>query len=93
MTIFSEPDELWNVAWIFEAFWEVQYYSILFAISYLWRPTHNNNRYAYVAAEDAEIMLQSINSSDDINIGDEITLDFDLRFVLLIFKLFLEEIY
>lgn len=67
---------------MFQAFWYSLYFVILVAIAFLWRPTTNNTRYAYIASEDIELPLQPLSNvknrkSKDIDTGSEIHLDLD----------------
>mmetsp|Transcript_3288 Transcript_3288/g.5405 ORF Transcript_3288/g.5405 Transcript_3288/m.5405 type:complete len:491 (-) Transcript_3288:20-1492(-) len=79
LVITSSEDAMWSTWWIFQAFWHLLYFSILLAIAYLWRPTTNNTRYAYVEAEDIEMMLpsKSVPGKKDIDTGTELHLDLD----------------
>ncbi|XVE80738.1 hypothetical protein DITRI_Ditri15bG0004400 [Diplodiscus trichospermus] len=40
--------ELWQIAWIIPAFWNVLTYSLLVVICVLWAPSRNPTRYAYM---------------------------------------------
>lgn len=40
--------ELWQIAWIIPAFWNMLAYSLLVVICVLWAPSHNPTRYAYM---------------------------------------------
>lgn len=44
---FSDVDAAWRTAWLQPAFWQLLYFFVLLALAALWRPTHNNTRYAY----------------------------------------------
>jgi len=78
LVITSTEDVMWRTWWMFQAFWHLLYFTILVAIAFLWRPTKNNTRYAYVAAEDIELALQSTpKKKGDIEAGEEIHLDLD----------------
>merc|ERR1712232_1227267 len=80
LVITSSEDEMWSTWWIFQAFWHLLYFSILFAIAYLWRPTTNNTRYAYKESEDIDLLLPSSNKNstksgkpiDTIDTGTEL---------------------
>ncbi|XP_065323383.1 transmembrane protein 87A-like isoform X2 [Gordionus sp. m RMFG-2023] len=50
----------WRQIWLDEAFWHLLFSLILFAIIILWRPSANNQRYAFSPLLDA-------NSDDEIN--------------------------
>lgn len=85
LVLTSEEDEMWSSWWMFQAFWHFLYFAILVAIAYLWRPTTNNTRYAYVESEDIELDIElSENLTnrkggnvDNIDTGKEIHLDLD----------------
>ncbi|CAI4226200.1 unnamed protein product [Auanema sp. JU1783] len=53
----------WKGIWIDVAFWHVLFVSILIAIMFLWRPSQNNQRYAFTPLLD---------NSEDENDQDEI---------------------
>ncbi|GLU17844.1 hypothetical protein SLE2022_341950 [Rubroshorea leprosula] len=40
--------ELWQIAWIIPAFWNLIAYTLLVVICILWTPSHNPTRYAYM---------------------------------------------
>jgi len=40
-------DELWQLWWIFTAYWEFGYFFVVLLIAVLWWPNENNERYAY----------------------------------------------
>eukprot|EP00730_Choanoeca_flexa_P000075 TRINITY_DN10033_c0_g1_i7.p1 TRINITY_DN10033_c0_g1~~TRINITY_DN10033_c0_g1_i7.p1 ORF type:complete len:572 (+),score=140.81 TRINITY_DN10033_c0_g1_i7:111-1826(+) len=48
----EEPD--WRNQWWRQGFWNLLFFSILVVIMYLWRPTQNNQRYAYSALENGD---------------------------------------
>lgn len=48
MFIFKDWKELWQD----EAFWHVLFSSLLLVIMILWRPTNNNQRYAFTPLLD-----------------------------------------
>lgn len=48
----QEPD--WENQWWADAFWHLLFFSILVVIMFLWRPTQNNQRYAYSALENGD---------------------------------------
>ncbi|XP_033100534.1 transmembrane protein 87A-like isoform X4 [Anneissia japonica] len=43
----------WNEIWLDDAYWHILFYIVLVVIIILWRPTANNQRYAYSALTDA----------------------------------------
>eukprot|EP00045_Choanoeca_perplexa_P007623 m.69989 g.69989 ORF g.69989 m.69989 type:complete len:575 (+) comp14147_c0_seq1:110-1834(+) len=48
----DEPD--WRNQWWLEGYWHLLFFCILVVIMYLWRPTQNNQRYAYSALENGD---------------------------------------
>jgi len=48
---------------VWTAIWHLLYLAILLGIAVLWRPTHNNTRYAYseMSPEPDEFMLHPLN--------------------------------
>ncbi len=44
----------WRDLWIDEAFWHFLFSIILCVIMFLWRPSQNNQRYAFTPLLDAE---------------------------------------
>lgn len=42
----------WNKLWIDQAFWHLQFSAVLLVIMVLWRPTQNNQRYAFTPMLD-----------------------------------------
>lgn len=42
----------WKVLWIDEAFWHILFSILLIVIIILWRPTKNNQRYAFTPLLD-----------------------------------------
>lgn len=51
----------WKQLWIDDAYWDVLFSIILLVIMILWRPTNNNQRYAFTPFLDAS------DDEDDIN--------------------------
>jgi len=47
-------DEHWRTWWIWDAFWHVLYFFVLAALAFLWRPTSNNTRYAFVELKEGD---------------------------------------
>ena len=87
MVVTGSEDSMWDTWWEFQAFWHILYYAILVAIVYLWRPTTNNTRYAYVESEDIfDNKNPKLNS--DINLGEELNLNFDFGYFFHTFKQF-----
>ncbi|KFM80067.1 Transmembrane protein 87A, partial [Stegodyphus mimosarum] len=43
----------WKELWVDEAYWHFLFSTILFVIMILWRPTNNNQRYAFTPLLDA----------------------------------------
>jgi len=48
----AEPD--WENAWLQDGYWNMLFFIILIAVKWLWRPTVNNQRYAYSALEGGD---------------------------------------
>ena len=48
---------LWQLAWMFDAYWYTLAFAILLAIMYLWAPNENSKRYAYY--------------EENVNLGDD----------------------
>eukprot|EP01132_Coremiostelium_polycephalum_P004190 gene4190-5245_t len=40
--------------WLFDAFWDLSYLLVLLAVCFIWKPTENNQRYAYNEVVDVE---------------------------------------
>lgn len=59
----------WSGQWVFDAFWEVLYFAVLAAIGYLWRPTENSLRYAYMQ-ELATTEADARDEEDEAYLGD-----------------------
>lgn len=57
----------WKALWIDEAYWHILFSVVLLVIMILWRPTNNNQRYAFTplldAAEDDEEEDQFVNDA------------------------------
>jgi len=55
-TAINYQDTLWQVWWIFDAYWEYLYIFITLMIAFLWRPNANNERFEYtpMMTEDKE---------------------------------------
>lgn len=43
----------WHKLWMDEAFWHLEFSAVLLVIMILWRPTQNNQRYAFTPLLDA----------------------------------------
>ncbi|XP_054708741.1 transmembrane protein 87A-like [Uloborus diversus] len=54
----------WKELWVDEAYWHLLFSIILFAIIILWRPTNNNQRYAFTPLLDA---IDDDDEDDDEN--------------------------
>lgn len=54
----------WNELWLDEAYWHLLFSVILLVIMFLWRPTNNNQRYAFMPLIDAA------DEEDDIVTND-----------------------
>ncbi|RZF39673.1 hypothetical protein LSTR_LSTR001194 [Laodelphax striatellus] len=50
---FTECFQDWQALWVDEAFWRLLFSVILLVIMILWRPTNNNQRYAFTPLLDA----------------------------------------
>lgn len=59
----------WSGQWVFDAYWEVLYFVVLAAIGYLWRPTENSLRYAYMQ-ELATTEADARDEEDEGYLGD-----------------------
>lgn len=44
--------KVWKDMWIEDAFWHILFSALLLVIMILWRPTNNNQRYAFVPLLD-----------------------------------------
>lgn len=57
----------WKELWIDEAYWHILFSVLLLVIMILWRPTNNNQRYAFTplldAADDDEEEDQFVNDA------------------------------
>jgi hypothetical protein len=40
-------DQLWKFWWFWDTYWEFIYLIIITVIAFIWRPTANNNRFAF----------------------------------------------
>eukprot|EP00029_Vermamoeba_vermiformis_P010626 TRINITY_DN562_c0_g1_i1.p1 TRINITY_DN562_c0_g1~~TRINITY_DN562_c0_g1_i1.p1 ORF type:complete len:517 (-),score=138.90 TRINITY_DN562_c0_g1_i1:83-1633(-) len=40
-------DQLWKFWWFWDTYWEIIYFIIITVIAFIWRPTANNNRFAF----------------------------------------------
>lgn len=78
----SSEDAMWRTWWMFQAFWHLLYFMILVAIAFIWRPVTNNTRYAYREADDIELEIIQVKKGGPIELGEEITLDFDISGIL-----------
>jgi len=77
MVVTGSEDSMWSSWWEFQAFWHILYFVILGAIAIIWRPTTNNTRYAYVESEDNFDNSKNSKLNSDINLGEELNLNFD----------------
>ena len=58
------PSLDWRDLWVDEAFWHVLFSTILCIIMFLWRPSQNNQRYAFTPLLDHEgEMIATIRKS------------------------------
>ncbi|XP_010553195.1 PREDICTED: transmembrane protein 87B-like [Tarenaya hassleriana] len=53
--------ELWRIAWIIPAFWNVLAYALLVVICVLWAPSANPTRYAYMAETEDEFEEEGVS--------------------------------
>lgn len=57
----------WKKLWIDDAYWDVLFSIILLVIMILWRPTNNNQRYAFTplldASEDENDLIDHLSAS------------------------------
>lgn len=56
LTVLNRRDELWQLWWIFDAYWEFGYFFVVLLIAVLWWPNPNNKRYACSVQVDGEEM-------------------------------------
>ena len=80
LVVTEEEDAMWSSWWVFQAFWHLLYYVVLLSLVVLWRPTSNNTRYAYAAAEDIEMIASQRSTKKGeaaIDTGAELHLDLD----------------
>jgi len=79
----NRMEKQWKDAWDVNAVWEVLYLAILVAVCFLWRPTVNNQRYAYshqlsTTEDGVEIGFMGGESDpDDDEYGGELPDDAD----------------
>ena len=61
----------WNQLWIDDAYWHVLFSAILLVIMVLWRPTNNNQRYAFTPLLDAsdDEDTEPLTANQDNNFG------------------------
>ncbi|KAF8117707.1 hypothetical protein N665_0008s0061 [Sinapis alba] len=58
----SDPlSELWRMAWIIPAFWNLLSYGLLVVICILWAPSNNPTRYSYLAETGDEFEEEGIS--------------------------------
>ncbi|KRT80192.1 hypothetical protein AMK59_7443, partial [Oryctes borbonicus] len=63
--------KLWKDLWIDEAYWHILFSALLLVIMILWRPTNNNQRYAFVPfleAGDDEEEEQLVNDAYGVKV-------------------------
>jgi len=69
LVIADKQDDLWQLWWIWDAYWEFGYFFVVLLMAVLWWPNENNNRYAYSVQIDSEEMgtfaLPSSEDEDD----------------------------
>jgi len=69
LVIADKQDDLWQLWWIWDAYWEFGYFFVVLLIAVLWWPNENNKRYAYSLQVDSEEMgtfaLPSSEEEDD----------------------------
>ncbi|KYQ92055.1 hypothetical protein DLAC_06892 [Tieghemostelium lacteum] len=60
-------DTIATATWVFEIVWDYTYFSILLAICKIWRPSENNQKYAYseINLNDGDMVIHSIGDDDD----------------------------
>eukprot|EP01133_Synstelium_polycarpum_P013080 gene13080-15386_t len=65
MAAVKSMDETWTFQWMWSGFWDCTYYVVLCAIVMIWKPTANNNQYAYSELPDTgdEVTLQPMGGS------------------------------
>jgi len=61
----SYEDSLWVFWWVWNAFWQFSYLILTLLIAFLWRPNHNNKRYAW----SAQLVQEPQEKEDDLT-GD-----------------------
>jgi hypothetical protein len=54
LLIADKLDDLWQLWWIWDAYWEFGYFFVVLLIAVLWWPNENNKRYAYSVQIDAD---------------------------------------
>ncbi|KAK9891573.1 hypothetical protein WA026_015531 [Henosepilachna vigintioctopunctata] len=62
---------VWKDLWLDEAYWHILFSSLLLVIMILWRPTNNNQRYAFVPlldTEDDEEEAQLVNDAYGVKV-------------------------
>jgi hypothetical protein len=59
----------WKVLWLDEAFWKLLFSLLLLVIMLLWRPTNNNQRYAFTPLLDSGDETEE----DDIVVHDNLS--------------------
>lgn len=63
---------VWKDLWLEEAFWHILFSALLLVIIILWRPTNNNQRYAFVplldTGEDEEEEEQLVNDAYGVKV-------------------------
>eukprot|EP01123_Difflugia_compressa_P011255 TRINITY_DN4436_c0_g1_i1.p1 TRINITY_DN4436_c0_g1~~TRINITY_DN4436_c0_g1_i1.p1 ORF type:complete len:528 (+),score=55.79 TRINITY_DN4436_c0_g1_i1:70-1653(+) len=67
LTALNRRDELWQLWWIWDAYWEFGYFFVVLLISVLWWPNENNERYAFsvqIQADGEEL--------DDIGLPEDL---------------------
>jgi len=79
LVIADKQDDLWQLWWIWDAYWEFGYFFVVLLIAVLWWPNENNKRYAYSIQVDSEEMgtyaLRSRSSSEDDDVDNSLEVD------------------
>jgi len=61
----GKADDWWKGWWVWDAYWQILYFSLLCSICYLWRPTGDNDKYSYKQISTDPKEAEANNNDDD----------------------------